>query len=110
MNGVESMLTVLIRTGGTYAIGKVINDRYEEITPWKTGKNLKQGYTHNTVKVSWDSGSNQYVLYINGIEADRFTDTYPLCSGNSHGAAAVVTRQERFPETPVSVLYRELLP
>ncbi len=107
VNGSECMLTVLVQTGGMYAIGKVVDGKYEEITAWKIGNTLRQGIgMWNTVEVSWDD--EEYVLFLNGVEIDRFRDMYePRCSGNGSGAAAVVTRQEQFPNNPVYVRYRK---
>ncbi|ULQ59042.1 hypothetical protein K7I13_11035 [Brucepastera parasyntrophica] len=104
----ECMLTVLIRTTGQYAIGKVIDGNYTEINGWKDGTYLRRGYgVKNSIKVVWDNETAIYVLYINGMEEVRFIDLdSPQCSGGGSGVAAVITKYESFPESPVKVRYR----
>jgi hypothetical protein len=110
VNGSECMLTVLIRTSGMYAIGKVIDGQYKEITHWKIGNTLWQDTgMWNTVEVKWDDKTEEYVLFLNGVESDRFRDMdEPRCIGNEYGVAAIVTQQECFPDEPVYVRYKEL--
>jgi hypothetical protein len=68
---------------------------------FKTGIGVK-----NELQVGRDSENNQYVVYVNGYEEDRFADaTEPRCTGDGNGVAAVLTSAEQFPGIPVKVRY-----
>jgi hypothetical protein len=103
----EVMLAVLIRTGGHYAVGKVVDGVYSDIITWTPGAYLRRGYgVKNELSVEWDNDNQQYVLFINGIEQNTFVDvTEPKCAGSGAGAIAVLTSLEKFPETPVKTRY-----
>jgi hypothetical protein len=103
----EVMLAVLIRTSGHYAVGKVVDGVYSEIIAWTPGIYLRLGYgVKNELSVEWDNDSQQYVLFINGIEQNKFVDvSEPICAGSGAGAIAVLTRLEKFPGTPVKARY-----
>jgi hypothetical protein len=106
----ECMLTLLLQKDGMYAIGKVINGAYRSINWWKECVYLRQGYgVSNTVEVRWDNGSGEYIVLVNGIEVDRFSDVVaPVCRGNGQGVIAVISRGEKFPEIPAGVRYKGL--
>jgi len=104
----ECMLAVLIRTGGSFAVGKVINGKYEELVKWTDSVYLRKGYgVRNVVNVRKDKIINDYVVTINGVEQQRFFDIeQPVCNGLKTGIAAVITAIEQFPQTPVKVGYK----
>lgn len=108
----HSMLSILVNIEGEYAIGKIDNGVYTNIEWWKEGysegtKNnaLKEGYrTENTIKVSYDTESDRYTLYINSLKIQDFIDTRKdkVKTGN-RGYAVVISPNEGFPNKEVKV-------
>jgi hypothetical protein len=109
VGGRECMLTVLLQKDGNYTIGKVVDGTYYTLKWWTASAYLRAGYgVTNTVGVRWEETENEYVLEINGIQMDRFSDAEaPVCAGSGRGVIAVIAAGEQFPKIPVKVWFME---
>ncbi|HAH60838.1 MAG TPA: hypothetical protein DCL73_01925, partial [Treponema sp.] len=66
-SGNTSMICVLIRTTGDYAIGKVENGLYDDIQYWESNSYIKTGLgVENTIKITKDTESDEYAVTFNG--------------------------------------------
>ncbi len=103
----ETMLVVMINTQREYIVGEVSGGSFRELVPWTACAWLKLGYgQENTIALSADSG--EIVLSLNGAEAARFRDEDPpLHDGGADGYLVVISPLDRFPDVPVSVIFRE---
>lgn len=105
----ERMLVAMIDTQGEYIVGEALGSSFSEIVPWTSTTCLKRGYNQdNAIEVSLDSGTRTFTLAINGTAVKTFTaieSTYDL--GGDNGYIAVISPWDSFPETPVSVNFRE---
>jgi hypothetical protein len=103
------MLTVLLRIDGSYCLGEVLNSTYNESVPWTSTSYLTTGTgVENTVHISWDSVSSDYILSINGSVVQHFTDSIAPVTGTGFGYVAVLTGQENFPGTPVRISFEKI--
>lgn len=108
---VESMLTVMIRTDGYYQIAEVVGTSYTPFSDWHYSTHIHTGKGFdNELKIKRDS--DDFVLYINGHEVERFSDNTeaPIHVGGTQGFLSVVTPLEQFPQFPVEVTFEEVLP
>ncbi|MCL2791681.1 MAG: hypothetical protein FWD87_01190 [Spirochaetaceae bacterium] len=104
-----TMLTVMINTEQNYAIGKVIRGNYQRIKAWTHSSYLLNGYGRlNELKVTYDRDLKEYTLIINNFVAEKFKDeTPPVHEGGASGYIVVVSPQDRFPESPVEIMFLE---
>lgn len=106
-NGNTSMICVMIRTTGYYAIGKVENGLYDDIQYWEPNSYIKTGLgVKNTIKITKDSTSNEYAVTFNGDSTVNFSDTgsYIYDNGN-RGYVVVLAPDENFPTNRVVVSF-----
>ncbi len=103
----ETMLVVMINTQREYIVGEVSGGSFRELVPWTACASLKLGYgQENTIALSAESG--EIALSLNGAEAARFRDEEPpLHEGGADGYLVVISPLDRFPDVPVSVVFRE---
>jgi len=106
--GVESMLTVMIRVDGYYQIGKVGRKEYSKLAGWKRSNNLREGYgISNRIKVEREG--DEFVLIFNGVNTERFEDEKePVHKYGAQGFLAVISPLERFPSVPVDIRFKEI--
>lgn len=107
---VESMLLVMINTQQQYSMGEVNGSRYTPYTgtTWVSHLGLHRGYgVINGVKVTRDAGG-LFTLYLNQVQVMTFLDgRTPIPTGGGDGYLAVISPQDSFPQSPVSVSYVE---
>jgi len=104
--GIESMLTVMIRVDRYYQIGKVVGKKYTKLLGWRFSKRLKGGYgISNRIEVEREDG--EFVLTFNGGEVVRFRDKKePIHEGGVQGFLAVISPLESFPSVPVDIGFK----
>ncbi len=106
----ESMLLVMINTQQQYSLGEVNGSRYSAYTTptWITCPQLARGYgVPNRVRVTRDA-AGQFTLYMNGEVVRSFRDgRVPAPAGGGGGHLVVISPQDSFPGTPVSVTFTE---
>jgi hypothetical protein len=109
-NGNKSMISVMIRTTGGYAIGKIENGLYSDIQYWTQNKYIKTGLgSKNSITVSKDTASAEYSVIFNR-ESDscvKFSDigSYQYNNGN-RGFVVVLSPDENFPTNSVVVSFK----
>ena len=106
----ETMLVVMINTQQQYSVGEATGSVYTAYTSptWIQSLSLSRGYgMTNEVKVTRD-GTGLFTLYLNGSQAMTFHDgRTPLQSGGGDGYIAVISPQDNFPQTPVTISYTD---
>jgi len=105
----ETMLTIMINTEQNYTIGKVIGGNYKSIKPWTYSAHLLKGYgRENKLNVMFDKEDKEYSLIINNHEVEKFKDeTDPVCEGGRNGYIAVISPQDKFPQTAIEITFSE---
>lgn len=106
----ETMLVVMINTEGQYSVGEATGSEYTSYTSpiWIQGLSLNTGYgISNTAKVTRDQ-SGLFTLFLNGTQVMTFHDgRIPVQTGGGNGYLTVISPQDSFPGSPVSVSYRD---
>lgn len=106
----ESMLLVMINTQQQYSLGEVTGSRYTPYTSptWVRCAGLFKGYgVTNGVKVTRDAGG-LFTLYVNQGQVMTFRDgRTPAPTGGGNGYLVVISPQDSFPQSPVSVVFTE---
>jgi len=106
----ESMLLVMINTQQQYSLGEVSGSRYTPYTSptWVSHSGLNRGYgIVNRVTVTRDAGG-LFTLYVNQVPVMTFRDgRTPVPAGGGDGYLAVISPQDVFPQSPVTVSYME---
>lgn len=108
IDGKPFMIAVLINANGYYTVGKVFNGVFSHINGgWKSSVFINKGYgIKNTMAVSYDEGSRNFLLKINGYEVTEFTVSEEiLFKGSRSGFAVVIANNENFPANPVKVIF-----
>jgi len=104
-----AMLVVMINSEGYYIIGKVQGGIFKDFGWWKATPyiNKSAGYL-NELTVSYEDGSGEYILKINGNEIERFRDdSEPVLRGGRNGYIVVITPFDRFPNSGIDVYFLE---
>ena len=66
-NGNRSMISVMIRTTGDYAIGKIENGLYTDIQYWTQNTYIKTGLgAKNSITITKNTASDEYAVTFNG--------------------------------------------
>ena len=107
----ETMLVVMINTNRQYIVGEAIGAEFTAIVPWTfSGELLANMGQTNNVRVDYDGGLAEYVLFLNGTEVKRFRDdeTPFHAGGGDNGYIVVISPLDDFPEVPVDVVFRDL--
>ena len=110
INEKDFMLTVLINSEGLYTIGKVAEGVFSHINDgWKSSSYINKGLgIKNKLEVSYDEGSHNFNLSINGYFITAFTVSEEISFTNAgSGFAAVISANENFPETTVKVTFEK---
>ena len=108
LEGKPFMLTVLINANGYYTIGKVMDGVFSHINDgWKNSDYIFRGIgARNTLMVTYDSSSKNFMLKINGYKMTSFTVSENLAFKNAgNGFAVVIANNESFPEKSVRVIF-----
>lgn len=102
----ETMLVVLINSRRQYAVGEVTGTQFRFLISWTECLALAGGYAFNRLRLRRDGEG--FELFFNGVKACRFLDTEePLHSGGADGLIVVISPLDRFPESPVQVVFQE---
>lgn len=102
------MLTVLINANGYYTVGKVFDGVFSHINDgWKSSNYINKGYgIKNILTVTYDPGSKNFLLKINGYQITSFTVSEQISFKNSRsGFAVVIANNESFPSKSVKVTF-----
>ena len=106
----ESMALVMINTQQQYSLGEVNGSRYTPYTSptWVSHPGLNRGYgVANRVTVTRDAGG-LFTLYLNQAQVMTFHDgRIPVPTGGGDGYLVVISPQDVFPQSPVSVSFLE---
>jgi hypothetical protein len=106
----ESMLLVMINTQQQYSLGEVSGSRYTPYTSptWVSHSALNRGCgVVNRVTLTRDAGG-LFTLYVNQVQVTTFRDgRTPVPAGGGDGYLAVISPQDIFPQSPVTVSYKE---
>jgi hypothetical protein len=106
----ESMLLVMINTQQQYSLGEVTGSHYTPYTSptWVSCPGLFKGYgVANGLKVTRDAGG-LFTLYLNQGQVMTFHDgRTPTPTGGANGYLVVISPQDSFPQSPVSVVFTE---
>ncbi len=106
----ETMLVAMINSQQQYTIGEATGSVYTPYTSptWVQNPGLAKGYgMTNNLKVTRDA-DGLFHLSLNGSEVMTFRDgRIPLEAGGGDGYLAVISPQDSFPGTPVTVSYKE---
>ena len=104
------MLVAMINTQQQYSVGKATGSVYTRYTSstWVQSTVLGKGYgVPNDVKITRDS-SGLFTLTLNAVIVMTFRDgRIPLQTGGGDGYLAVISPQDSFPGTPVTVTYKD---
>jgi len=110
-SGKTSLLCVLIRTTGEFAVGKVENGLYSDIQYWTENSYIKQGLgVDNIITIAKLNESNEYSVTFNGSSDStvKFSDTGSyIYSNGSRGYVVVLAPDENFPTNRVVVSFAE---
>jgi len=102
----ETMLVVMINTKRQFIIGEAVGAEFQAIVPWTDSPALFAGYTANRLRVQRDG--EIFRVFLNGQPTASFRDeNAPLHSGGADGLIVVISPLDRFPETPVHVVFKE---
>ena len=103
----ETMLVILINTRRQYLVGEVNGAVFQPILPWAEASSLNAGYNvPNRLRVEYDG--QEFSLFFNQALTATFKDeVQPYHSGGTDGQLVVISPLDRFPGTPVHVLFWE---
>ena len=107
---VETFLLVMINTQQQYSVGEVTGSSYAPYTSstWVSSGYLVKGYGVNNHVVITRDGSGVFALSLNGQQVMTFRDgRTPLQTGGADGYLVVISPQDSFPQTPVSICFTE---
>lgn len=110
-DGTSSMLCVMIRITGEYAVGKVVNGLYKDIQWWTASGSLKSGLgAENKIEIKKTNSANEYAVRFNDSppsETFVFTDSVmPIYQNGGSGYVVVLAPDENFPENRVEVTFK----
>jgi hypothetical protein len=105
----ERMLVAMINAKREYIVGEAAGSEFATIVPWTACSRLKGGYNQdNVIGLKLDAASRRFALSINGDEVCSFAAIEPDYGlGGGNGYLVVISPRDRFPDTPVSVSFRE---
>jgi hypothetical protein len=103
----ETMLVIMINTRRQYLVGEVNGAVFQPILPWTEAASLNAGYNvPNRMRVEYDG--QEFSIFFNQALTATFKDeVQPYHSGGTDGQLVVISPLDRFPGTPVHVLFRE---
>jgi len=103
----ETMLVIMINTRRQYLVGEVNGADFQPIVPWTEAASLNSGYNvPNRLRLEYEGG--EFLLYFNQTLANTFKDeAQPYHFGGADGHIVVISPLDRFPDTPVHVLFKE---
>lgn len=102
---------VLIKTNGTYSVTRKAGGVKTDLIDWTTGEHLKPGYDIvNEIMVTYDQPQRRFAVFFNGAAETSYVDT--TFSAGYTGFYAIIgpAEMERFPDEPVDVRFKQLLP
>jgi hypothetical protein len=106
----ETMIAVMINTKRQFLVGEITAASFETILPWGESPALLSGYNAAN-RLRLESDGSSFSLLLNGQPAASFADEEaPFHAGGADGLIVVISPLDRFPATPVHVLFRELAP
>jgi hypothetical protein len=94
---------------GYFTMGRRAGPATWYIYPWDISEALHTGYNQiNTLRVTYNSSSQNFSAFINGTLVGSFVDT--TFSGGKSGFLASVSMSEKFPNKPVDIYFKMLQP
>ena len=107
---VETFLLVMINTQQQYSVGEVTGSSYTPYTTstWVSSSYLAKGYGVTNHVVITRNGTGLFALSLNSQQVMTFRDgRTPTQTGGADGYLVVISPQDSFPQTPVSVTFTE---
>ncbi|MCK4542793.1 MAG: hypothetical protein KAU17_11220 [Spirochaetales bacterium] len=103
----ETMLIVMINNRKEFIIGEAVSAEFTVIQEWTKTDHLREGYNQdNLIKVTYDSGTELFSLFLNGQNVLTFRDEKALFhSSGYYGYIVVISPMDEFPEIPVHVVF-----
>jgi hypothetical protein len=103
----ETMLIVMINNRKEFIIGEAVGADFTVIQEWTKTDHLREGYNQdNTIKVTYDSVTELFSLFLNGQNVLTFRDEEaPFHSSGYSGYIVVISPMDEFPEIPVHVVF-----
>jgi hypothetical protein len=103
----ETAIILMINASGEYIVGELVAGRFSEFIPWTAFTQLKPDLNReNRVRLELIDG--QFVVTLNGIEANRFRDEEaPFHSSGKSGYVVVISPLDDFPDTSVRVVFKK---
>ncbi|MGP1587606.1 MAG: hypothetical protein ACTTHG_04620 [Treponemataceae bacterium] len=108
-NSNNSMLCVMTRINGEYAVGSIENGMYKSIKPWTAHRSINTGFSFENL-IQLETEGENYKLIFNGDIANAvfFTDPVSWAKPNSnYGYVVVIQPEENFPKTKVKVSFKK---
>jgi hypothetical protein len=102
---------VLIKTDGTYSVTRKLGGVKTSLIDWTPGEYLLEGYdVVNEIQITYYSPMKRFTVYFNEVAETSFVDV--SFSGGYAGFYAVIGPEEleRFPDEPVDIRFRQILP
>lgn len=108
-NDHDNFYVYAINVAGEYSVFKRVAGEWTTIIDWPTSAAVNTGFgTLNTLKVTYESGTDTFTLYANNTIIDTFTDT--SFSWGSSGYECYISGDGIFPETPEDYRFYQVLP
>jgi hypothetical protein len=108
----DSFYRLLIDTWGYYSVYEKDGDYFYKIIEWSFSDNLYTGYnTVNKIRVEYSSTTpGTFTIYFNDIYENSFTGSGLTGGDTGFFASTGKYYEERFPNTPVDVRFKQLEP
>ncbi len=105
----DNFYRLLIDTRGYYSVYEKVNGVYGALIDWSFSDNLYTGYnTVNIIKV--EHSSDTFTIYFNDIQENYFIDLSFASGDTGFFASTGKYYEERFPNIPVDVRFKQLEP
>jgi hypothetical protein len=103
----ETAIILMINASGEYIVGELVAGRFSEFIPWTAFPQLKADLNREN-RIRLELIDDEFVVTLNGIEANRFRDEEaPFHSSGKSGYIVVISPLDEFPETCVRVAFKE---
>ncbi|HUV36528.1 MAG TPA: hypothetical protein VMX58_06280 [Patescibacteria group bacterium] len=102
---------LLIKTDGTYSVTRKSGELKQPLIDWTASDHLEQGYdVLNEIMITYDYIQQRFAIFFNEVPETAFIDA--SFSGGCSGFYAIIGPEqlEHFPDEPVDIRFRQILP
>lgn len=102
---------LLIKTDGTYSVTRKSGELKQTLIDWTASAHLVEGYAAlNEIMIMYEYTRQRFTIFFNEISETSFVDAF--FSGGYSGFYAIIgpEEMERFPDEPVDIRFRQILP